>query len=136
MIPLSAPITYFWAAEYENDLIFPQFDLETGKENLFSEIEQDRLKSFGWYPIGFDLSLKIRQSNVDSFVEANESTAYVKIHLDKYKKLFACRRQKLSYSVGQIDNRDVIYVVGYEGGPYLFLKSNGCIEVSYDKNMI
>ena len=48
----------FWVAEYHacpsgeaqgDGLALPQFDPDTGDEHLFSEIDQARLKRFGWY---------------------------------------------------------------------------------------
>lgn len=45
-----ALLAMFWIAEYTDGMALPQFDPDTGKENLFKEIDMSRLSRFGWYP--------------------------------------------------------------------------------------
>jgi len=49
-------IPYFWIAFYDNDTCLPQFDLNTGKQHLFKEINQSKLVRFGWYPLTLNLA--------------------------------------------------------------------------------
>jgi phage FluMu protein Com len=44
-------IPYFWIAFYNDDTCLPQFDLDTGKNYLFKEIDQSKLVKYGWFPI-------------------------------------------------------------------------------------
>ena len=54
-------LKYFWIAEYK-DSALPQFDPETGKENLFKEIDQSKLIRFGLYPFSIKLWNKVEGS--------------------------------------------------------------------------
>ena len=60
---MSTPKTHlFWIAEYQDGTALPQFDPETGKEHLFSEVDQAKLKRFGWYAFPYDMLSKIPQA--------------------------------------------------------------------------
>jgi len=45
-----ATLAMFWIAKYTDGMALPQFDPDTGAENLFKEIDMARLCRFGWYP--------------------------------------------------------------------------------------
>ena len=44
------PLVYFWIATYNDGTALAQFDPETGLPNKFTDIDQSRLKTLGWYP--------------------------------------------------------------------------------------
>ena len=44
----------FWIAEYQDGTALPQFDPDTGEEHLFKEVDQSKLKRFGWYAFPLD----------------------------------------------------------------------------------
>ena len=56
---MSRTIPYFWIAFYKGGSCLPQFDLDTGAQHLFKEIEQDKLDKFGLFPIPFELAKKL-----------------------------------------------------------------------------
>lgn len=58
------PPVYFWIAEYNDGQALPQFDVESGKENLFKDIDQSKLKRFGWYPFTLEFAEKIGEAGV------------------------------------------------------------------------
>ena len=59
----SKPILHlFWIAEYQDGTALPQFDPDTGDEHLFSEIDQARLKRFGWYSFPYEMVKKIPEA--------------------------------------------------------------------------
>jgi predicted RNA-binding Zn-ribbon protein involved in translation (DUF1610 family) len=64
------PLIYWWIAFYNDGQCLPQFDVETGKENPFSSIEQDKLEKFGLFPFNAQLTIK---ANISAgFVVARE----------------------------------------------------------------
>lgn len=52
----------FWIAEYQDGTALSQFDPDTGDEHLFSEVDQAKLKRFGWYAFPYDMLSKIPQA--------------------------------------------------------------------------
>lgn len=73
---------FFWIAYYNDGTIFPQFDFETFKENKFSDIQQDKLIAFSWFPLDF-------------------SEKEVKIKIEPGYKLIAFKTCKKRYGVNQ-----------------------------------
>jgi len=55
------PLTFFWIAIYKDGTIFSQFDLETGEERLFGDIDQSKLEKFGWFPFSEELAKKVKE---------------------------------------------------------------------------
>jgi hypothetical protein len=52
-------IPFMFIAFYSDNTCLPQFDLETGFNHLFKEIDQSKLIKFGWFPIPYELSKKL-----------------------------------------------------------------------------
>lgn len=108
-------LRFFWVAFYEEDIVFPQFDLETGEENLFDEIEQDRVIKFGIFSISPIFGAKMLECgipNVPSFVPRS----YV-VHLTKGDKLVYLRRNAIQVGMamsGEMKelNREIMYILG------------------------
>jgi hypothetical protein len=48
-----------WVAFYNDNTCLPQFDLDTGYNHLFKEIDQSKLSKFGWFPISYELTKKL-----------------------------------------------------------------------------
>lgn len=52
--------TYFWAAELAEDkTIVPEFDLETGQEQLWGAVEDKKISRIMWYPFPEKLAHKV-----------------------------------------------------------------------------
>jgi len=85
-------LVFFWIAEYNNGFCLCQFDPITGVENKFSDIDQSRLKAFGWYPFPPDFADKLRKIgyNVES-----RPLNYYKIVLAPGWRLIAFRRNTI-----------------------------------------
>lgn len=49
-------VPFMWLAFYSDGSCLPQFDLDTGKDHLFKEIDQSKVVKFGWFPIPYSLS--------------------------------------------------------------------------------
>jgi hypothetical protein len=108
------PLTFFWIAVYDDGTALPQFDPETGRENLFSQVDQNRLTSFGWYPFKRQLAEKLEQP-----VEVNPLLPKYAVKLGQGKRLIAHRTNSLNYGVkGKMElfekSRQTIYIIGYE----------------------
>ena len=61
----------FWIAEYHacpsgeaqgDGQALPQFDPDTGEEHLFKEVDQSKLKRFGWYSFPYEMISKIPEA--------------------------------------------------------------------------
>lgn len=68
---MSSPILHlFWIAEYDDGTALPQFDPDTGKENVFSEVDQSRLVRFGWYSFSPKLAQKVENAVVNPLLNS------------------------------------------------------------------
>ena len=57
---MSKPILHlFWIAEYQDGTALSQFDPDTGEEHLFKNVDQAKLKRFGWYAFPLELANKV-----------------------------------------------------------------------------
>jgi len=118
------PLVYFWIAEYSDGSALPQFDPETGKENLFRDVEQLKLKRFGWYPFSTELAEKIFEASGLIVIPSNNSP--YSVELKKGQKLVAHRANTIKlHSVGRIERAETIYVLGVEGGKILQVNESG-----------
>lgn len=98
-------IKYFWIAEYKNGFALPQFDPNTGKENLFKEIDQSKLIRFGLYPFSFSMSEKV-ECGIPSLLP----TKFI-INLNDDDKLFFRRRNYIQLR-GKDEYRHIEYIIG------------------------
>ena len=102
-------LAMFWIAEYTDGMALPQFDPDTGAENLFKEIDMARLCRFGWYPFTDKMNIPNSVSLPLSFI-----TVAVK----PGDKLIAHRTVSMDFKpatnkiTGHIADE---YVVGIEG---------------------
>ena len=137
---MSAVIKYFWIAEYNDGQALPQFDPMSGKENMFSEIDMDKLVSFGWYPFSHEFAFKSCIANNKNFLDRANNGTMIRFDVTDGKKIVAVRRQSIDYTMtggANIKNRRVVYVTGYDGGPYAFFDPDkNTIIVSHDFNLV
>lgn len=140
-VPLSIQQTlvYHWIAIYDDDQALPQFDPETGVENRFAEVDQARLKSFGWYPFTHQLAEKVNQQfqihNTALHAEPR-ALPYYSVDLEPGQKLITYRRGHLSY-VGRPEHK-YVYLLGHgdkEGDcTILYIYEDGHAILSNDFN--
>lgn len=126
---MTSPTLYlFWIAEYQDGTALPQFDPDTGEENLFSEVDQSRLVRFGWYSFPPELAKK-----VDGAVANPLLDSYV-VEVPKSKTLVALRTTSKevilegSRSYGGKHEADE-YVLGYQGSPLMHIYKDGRVEL-------
>ena len=68
---MSEPILHlFWIAEYQDGTALPQFDPDTGEEHLFKEVDQSKLKHFGWYAFPPKLAQKVENAVVNPLLNS------------------------------------------------------------------
>jgi len=122
------PLVYFWIAEYNDGTALSQFDPETGKENLFKNIDQSRLKRFGWYPFNWDVAEKIYEAC--NLIVVPSSLPFHVVELEPNDRLVAKRENTLRYVLanGQVESREIVYVLGVEGKKVLRIKEDGTTE--------
>lgn len=121
---MNAQLRFFWIAEYNNGECLPQFDFITGEENLFKEVDQDKLIRFSWYPFTFDLSQKVP----DSIVNPLFGKFTLQVRPDD--KLFARRRNYLQQGT---DIRFTQYLLGNQDF-IMIIDENGNCEITYDRD--
>lgn len=102
-------LAYIWLAEYDDATVLRQFE-DDGKEHFFSEIDQSKLKRFGWVPVEPNL-------------------VPVSISLNKGDKLICYRRNFLSFINGQ---QWVAFVLGKLGQPLIWIFSDEIIITEED----
>jgi len=124
------PLVYFWIAEYSDGTALPQFDLETGKENHFGDIDFSKLKRFGWYPFTTRIAEKILNMGI-LVVSTNNLSYVIELKEGEGHKLVAKRENtiKLHTKSGEITREETIYVLGKEGDKILRIHEDGNTEV-------
>jgi DNA-directed RNA polymerase subunit M/transcription elongation factor TFIIS len=53
------PLVFWWIAFYNDGTCLPKFDIKTGKENSFKDIDQTKLDKFGLFPFNASFALKV-----------------------------------------------------------------------------
>lgn len=116
------PIVYMWIAQYNDGQALPQFNPETGEENLFKEVDHSRLVKFGFYPFSEKMAKLIYGFNglvvIPSFNPSYE------IDVGKGQELFARRRNMIKIQTGE---RWIVYHLGVDGN-VIKIKEDGTIE--------
>ena len=114
-------LKYFWIAEYKDNCL-PQFDPETGIENLFKDINQSKLIRFGLYPFSEKLCSLVKCSCI-----ADISLPTFVINLTKDDKLFFKRRNYIIISKCG-EERKITYLLGTQNY-ILHIDEFGNVEV-------
>ncbi len=119
------PLVYFWIAEYTDGTALPQFDVETGKENSFSEVDHRRLKRFGWYPFSVELAQRIWAAE-KIVVVPSKNRSYT-VALARGDRLVAYRTNaiKLRMRSGGVEHDETVYVLGIKGKKLLQINESG-----------
>jgi hypothetical protein len=99
------PLVFWWIAFYKDGSCLPQFDLETGKENPFISIDQNKLEKFGLFP--FNQSLAIKASMVAKMKVAivKEGLPYFMMQLKENQRLISIRRNYIHLYIYQHCNK-------------------------------
>jgi hypothetical protein len=120
------PLVYFWIAEYTDGSALPQFDPETGKENKFSEVDQQKLKHFGWYP--FSAKLAKRIMNTENVIVVPTSNPSYKLNVEN-ESLLAYRTNKIKLypHKGEACHSETVYVLGTKGAKVLQITEDGSV---------
>jgi hypothetical protein len=115
------PPCFFWIAEYTDGTCLPQFDPEDGHENMFHQVNKERLRSFGWYPFTPELASKIK----DTVVRVEPLLPCYRVVLKPGMRLIAHKQQH----VKPLGGRWTFYMLGfrqfqegYEGGSTFTMK--------------
>jgi hypothetical protein len=119
------PLVYFWIAEYTDGTALPQFDVETGKENKFGEVDHQWLKRFGWYPFSVELAQRILDAE-QIVVVPSKNRSYTTA-LGRGDRLVAHRTNsiKLRMRSGGIEHAETVYVLGIKGKKIFRINESG-----------
>lgn len=121
------PLVYFWIAEYTDGSALSQFDPETGRENRFSEVDQLKLKRFGWYPFSVELAQRILEAEKVAVIPSRNRVYTVA--LNHGDKLVAYRTNviKLQMRSGGVEYAETVYVLGIKGKKIFRINEDGGI---------
>ena len=121
-------VTMIWLAQYDDNTALAQYDPDTGKENLFSLVDQTRLKELSWYPVTKEIVEKVADAAINPLLNP------VTLIVPKNKKVRICRRNQLDYSLASgktLEQRIDEYVIGLEDSSLAaHIKIDGSIEIS------
>jgi hypothetical protein len=92
------PPVLFWIAEYTDGSVLCQFDPTTGRESLFKNVDQTRLRSFGWYPVSRKLADLVKSSQL----RVNPLLHIYKISLSPGQHLIAHKQSKIHTVMAQV----------------------------------
>jgi len=88
-------LVYFWIAFYKDGTCLPQFDIDNGRENAFTDIDQSKLDKFGIFP--FTAALALNANRMKGFTVAREvgNMPYFLMKLQENQRLIFIRRNKI-----------------------------------------
>ena len=112
-------LVYLWIAFYKDGNCFPQFDVETGRENSFQSIEQDKLTKFGLFPFSSGLVLKANSAAGYIVAREAENLPYFIMKLEEGQRLINVRRNFIhmfSYQHCDKCGFDWQYMLGHKEG--------------------
>jgi len=123
-----------WIAHFEDGRILPQFDFETGIENLYRAVLEypSRIKKLGFYPIPTDLATKIEAPVLSKPLPRYE------VNIPEGAKPVILRRNYIKYGLRTgIKERSIIYILGWKKGAeysLMYIDDEGDVELSDDFN--
>lgn len=156
---LKQPIRLFWAAFYDKPYpnktaeTYAQFDLDTGRENLFKHVDKARVKSMAFLPFGPEFADKINKYPGGSSQAIPMPLPQYVVHLAENQRLIVFRRNFHSYGLYPVEahlesmGHEILYVLGWQttetvlvnGKPQeknmksiMFIHENGSVELSSD----
>lgn len=119
------PPVYFWIAEYVDGSALPQFDPETGMENRFAEVDQLKLRRFGWHPFSLKLAQKILEAEKTVVVPTGNPSYTVSVESGEALVAYRTNTVKLRMRKGGVRHEATVYVLGVEGGKMLQISEEG-----------
>jgi len=125
-----------WVATFEDGRCLPQFDFETGNENLYRLALEypSRIVKLGFYPIPLELARKIKTAQV-----IPKPLPRYEVVIPRGAKPVILRRNIIKYGLftGKIKERSIIYLLGWKKGDeysLMFIDDEGSVELSDDFN--
>ena len=123
----SKPILHmFWIAEYQDGQALPQFDPDTGEEHLFKEVDQARLKHFGWYAFPRNLANKV------AYAAHNPCLTSYTVDIPPGGTLVAHRTTTIAFKPSTLSvehHQADEYVLGLQGGPLMHIYTDGRVDL-------
>ena len=86
------PLVFFWVAFYKDGTCLPQFDVETGKENSFQDILQEKLDKFGLFPFSLILVSKANAAAGSITARGTQNLPFFIMKLEEGQRLINIRR--------------------------------------------
>jgi len=102
-------LKYYWVVVYEDGTSYPQFNPD-GTENLWKNVDQDKIISVSWHQFSRTLSNKIEMPTNWTLFPRKHSIKY-----DIKDEVFICRRNHIDFSSRGEKGRRIEYILGKNG---------------------
>lgn len=102
-------LKYYWVVVYGDNTNYPQFNPD-GTENLWKNVDQDKVISVSWRQFSRTLSNKIEMATNWALFPKEYSIKY-----DITDKIFICRRNHIDFSARGEKGRRIEYILGKNG---------------------
>ena len=99
-------LKYYWVATYDDNTNHPQFNPD-GTENLWRDVNQDKIVKVSWCQFSLGLSKKIEIPTNWVLFPKKYSLKY-----DITDKIFICRRNHIDFSSRGEKGRRIEYILG------------------------
>lgn len=145
----SHPLKLFWIAFYDKPFgapdaeTFPQFDPETGQENLFRDLEPTRVRSIGWFPFSVEFAERVAKAPGSTTWPVPSFLPPYVVHLQEGQRPIVLRRNFIQTCLGDNGNvketgqREIIYMLGWQQThrgrnikSIMFIHEDGHVELS------
>jgi len=88
------PVVYYWKAIYKDGEVLEQYDRNTGVPIPITRIQNERLKSIGWYPIPLDLAELLNKTGTPAV--SNPLLPEVVVQIEPPKRFILFMRNYIS----------------------------------------
>lgn len=86
------PFVFWWIAFYKDGTCLPRFDVNTGIENFFKDIDQTKLDRFGLFPFSASMALLVNVASGKVIAREVENLPYFILKLKDNQRLISVRR--------------------------------------------
>ena len=99
-------LKYFWSVKYNDGTTFSQFDSD-GTENMWGDVDQEKVRNVTWCQFSWNLSRKIELPTKWVIFPKKYS-----LNFDPGDKIFIVRRNHIDFSARGEKGRRIEYILG------------------------
>ena len=99
-------LKYYWVAKYDDNTDHPQFNPD-GTENLWGDVDQDKVIEVSWRQFSWKLSNNIEMPTNWALLPKKHAIKY-----NMTDNIFICRRNHIDFSSRGEEGRRIEYILG------------------------